>query len=275
MHRTLVPPPSSRAEFLSPSEAAARIGQDHFFSPLRMNDINLRARSAETADRYLSEYLGCLSTFTPAERDTIIQSVILANKLSGYMPKQTLRVNVPWNFAKLTGSCELEKNFPHTLGDVIVLSENVINRSQDARVLAETLLHEKVHVYQRMFPERTKYLLESVWNYEKITGPILSEFDFAARNNPDTDGFAYKLIGEDDGSSCISYMRFHSGNPNSIDDCGIKEEGGGCSDDTFRSLTASQKDHPYERMAYEIASVLSREQTLINSPLYDWMLENL
>ena len=52
---------------------------------------------------------------------------------------------IPWHF--IISKRNLEFGYPYTLGNTIVLPEHMVSD-----VSTETLLHEKIHVFQRMYP---------------------------------------------------------------------------------------------------------------------------
>ena len=86
----------------------------------------------------------------------------------------------PWKFTLFNG---LENNFPHTHHDIIFLPFGLINSTQNNRI---TLVHEKVHVFQKQSPEIFDDLYENYWHFKKISGEFLTKLPFDTRSNPDT-----------------------------------------------------------------------------------------
>lgn len=95
--------------------------------------------------------------------------------------------NIPWKIGK--SEHNLENNLPHTHGDVILMPNHF--KKQPFDVLARTLFHEKVHIYQRMYPLETVKLFTHYWGlrlvgYEAVTQPN-------SRTNPDSNRLRFEL----------------------------------------------------------------------------------
>lgn len=247
------------------SELARDIISSSFFSPERMTPANLFARGGwRSAEAYAAHYASRVRPFEQRDRETLRRVVAMADGILAVFPRQLLRRRVPWRFARLGDG--LEMNYPHTIGTAIMLSDQFLRRGEGDRSLAETLIHEKVHVYQRMFPERAADLIERIYRFSRtddraaLPPPLM-------RNNPDTDGRLYRSP-----QGQLVYMAFNGARPKSIADCSITTTAATRRDAAWNP---SMDEHPYERMAYEIASVAMRQQCLVNSPLYAWMVENL
>lgn len=99
----------------------------------------------------------------------------------------------PWKFIKLHH--KIEGGLPHTRNDCIVLSDNVLKQlafmhSQDAeaasQIVAQLLIHEQIHVMQRMHPTLFKSLYEDVWGFQYVRHIVKNE-DLLKRQilNPD------------------------------------------------------------------------------------------
>jgi hypothetical protein len=128
---------------------------------------------------------------------------------------------IKWNIGIVQNS-KYEGGFPHTRKDIIILPNNLTS--------VDTLIHEKVHIYQKMFPEDIKiYLKENgfVKYYELINREN-------HRANPDLDNWIYKK------NDKILETRYND-NPLSITDV-INGD--------FTS------EHPFEYMAYSIESTI-------------------
>lgn len=138
-----------------------------------------------------------------------------------------------WIFAK-TGN-KYEQGFPHTRKNVIFLSNNTINKNiasdMDDENLTSTLIHEKIHIYQRKESNIMNAFLQSN-GYKKIKYHPENR-----RSNPDINNDVYinPLTGK---IMCIQYSSLR---PNNIMD--IK--------DTSKLYG---EEHPYEKMAYDISN---------------------
>jgi hypothetical protein len=87
-----------------------------------------------------------------------------------------------WSFGLCTD--QYERGLPHTLGYVIMLPTRVFTYTDEA--FLNLLLHERIHVLQKMHPDAFKKLY-SEWEFKKIdssiVNPVYLEY---ARCNPDT-----------------------------------------------------------------------------------------
>ncbi len=147
----------------------------------RMNQIDLNVRDSININSYKKLYKDGYKEFTDIEKN-ILKSV--TNRLNELLKDDYKNIySIPWKFAKL--DYNLENGYPHTHGDIIVVSMKFFDL--DKNIMAGTLLHEKIHVYQRQFPLYTERLI-SLWNFKLIDR--LENYN-EARNNPDINNFVY------------------------------------------------------------------------------------
>ncbi len=233
-----------------------------------MSSRNLHVRQSTSTTEYLNRYISCIQPFTPNEKKHLTSVIRQATQLLDVFPRRRLSRNIPWRLAKL--ACHLENGYPHTLGDVIIVSGD--NASS---ITADTLIHEKIHVFQRLYPQETQELICGVYGYKKTRIEIPED----ARNNPDVDGYLYlkKTLGHTRPRSIASYMALRQ-DAVTIDDCYIKHV---VLDDTIpassspSSVTDTETyEHPFERMAYELTDTIT-SQKCYTTPAYGWMLRNL
>lgn len=165
---------------------------------------------------------------------------------------------IPWKFLSFSSRGNGEAPMPHTHGDIIFLPRGWENRKSNApifiREMTKTLIHEKIHIYQRMFPIETHYLLYNIWNIKPVQSqtPFLYQkklFDkkknsdkekeevSTIRLNPDTNSFIYAANDRKD----MIIPRFVNK-----------------SDDTF--YIKDKRDHPFEMMAYNITEFILGEK---------------
>ena len=131
-----------------------------------------------------------------------------------------------------------EEGYPHTRHDIIIIPLYLLNNKSQ---LVNILIHEKIHVYQKLYPEDineylknngfTKYKLRSEYNGMDNTG-------INTRSNPDMDEWIYK---DKDGNIM---MAEYIDNPKSIMD--VKTI----------PINNSKYEHPFEFMAYDITEHL-------------------
>jgi hypothetical protein len=140
--------------------------------------------------------------------------------------------NTRWKFGCVSGNL-YEGGLPHTRYDVIILPENVLLNYSDAE-LSKLILHEKIHVYQKMYPKDIEKYTQYHHFYKKMRR---NEVD-GARANPDLDEWIYN------DSNNISYMALYKADSNKI------------SDVTFYPNNSHFYEHPYEKMAYDMEKLL-------------------
>ena len=94
--------------------------------------------------------------------------------------------NVPWKLCKTTR--KLEEGMPHTHTDIIFLSDSFFRSNEKSKII--TLIHEKLHIYQRIKKEKTTKLYNN-FNFSKTPKKNIN----LRRTNPDLDSFDYNYNG--------------------------------------------------------------------------------
>ena len=248
----------------------------------RMTPMDLRARGyymgqcqdasyfftyetlAATRAAYMQAYVNAVVPFTPHEK-TVLDALVEAADLVLANYRNISRL--PWRFAKLKD--HIEHGYPHTHADVIFLHESFFSQSRRlSREMLKTIVHEKVHVYQRQYPAQTSYLIRGLWHYR----PHDDVKNYAdARNNPDVDGIVY-APGDKCGQAGF-YMAYRNhGAPD-------------LADAVVRTTTATNKaepageayEHPFERMAYQLGDIIVDQKLMDNSTglLMRWAIDHL
>jgi len=147
---------------LQPMEMAAKTGA-------RLTAKTLAGQRDETRRRYRES----VREFTAAERDTIRWYLsAIQPKLAAAYPALAA---TPWRFIKVTDS--IEGGLPHTRGGNIVLSQGALDglrrmRTEEPAAKAlfsagELLVHELIHVHQRIQPDRYAALYREHWGFVK------------------------------------------------------------------------------------------------------------
>lgn len=195
------------------------------------NEENARRRGAKSGEHCKIIYLNGLQEYDPFTNDDIfplIESIKLADKY--LIPFQNIS-KIPWKFMTFL---EGEFPYPHTHGDTICIPKKwtiLHYNKQNTKKLAETLVHEKIHIYQRKYPIYTHMLIMRVWNMkiQSFTEVFEKKEDVILRRNPDTNNFIYS-----DENGMIIVPEF-------------KDNGSGIIDD---------RDHPFEIMAYKLCDYI-------------------
>ena len=133
-----------------------------------------------------------------------------------------------------------EANLPHTRADVVLIAPALIPSGDDKvsqKRFAATLLHEKIHVYQRAYPQDIAAALDAEGYVRKGQRASVA----LVRANPDLDDWIYldPEAGPNKGKQMLAL--YASENPSGITD--VTQE------------NSAAFEHPYERMAYRIAAM--------------------
>lgn len=224
----------------------------------RMTPLDLHVRQAPSTEAYRSMYLHGQEVFLPEEQALLYA---LCKQADAYAHAFSRFQSIPWKFAKLSTS--LEQGFPHTLGDIILLSDRFFTLPSSRQV--SILLHEKVHVYQRMQPRALTSLYEA-WGFQPVS-TIPKDLQERQRNNPDLEGwyqYNNKLVMQlyEPGATALTHSQASLVDASS---CTFPE--------TYLPPYIEQLEHPHEIMASMVPLVLQEQLPLDEwtSHLIPWM----
>jgi len=192
-------------EFLTRSQTQNFLAADPdgFFA--RLGPYDLKARRCRSRQEYKALAVNSALEWTPQEKDQLWRQAQLAQEFLETTPYAGL----PWRFAK----AQYEEGLPHTRTNIIFLSEPVN---------AQTLVHEMVHVNQKMRGPR-------IPQGYVVTGQRIENL----RANPDTDGKVWYKNG-------VPADSFFIQNPRSITD------------------VQQYVQHPFEAEAYALDYAFTR-----------------
>jgi len=157
-------------KYLSINEFKNITNSSDFFN--NMNSYDLTVRKSNNLNEYLKKYQSGYRAFTMEQKRILTNIVnIIDNKINKYKNFK----NIKWIFVKI--DTNLENSYPHTIENVIILSNNFFNYSINGQI--NTIIHEKVHIYQRIYPQYIN-ILYNKWGFKK-TDIIVNN----NRNNPD------------------------------------------------------------------------------------------
>ena len=229
--------------FMSADETESYLKNDIDNYVKNLTALDLYARNVANHNEYIDKIILTAISFTPDEKRILIKCANNADdffrttKFEGLSYSHYLNGNdiadIKWNFAYTykNDRKEYEEGLPHTRDNIIFLSKYVMK--YDEHNLTNTLIHEKIHIYQRnnsmLFAKILSYMNYITLDIEK------QPYKKYIRSNPDTDGKVYYDILTNKELVCI----YRSDKPASINDIIIKNY----------SL-----EHPYEKIAYEIAN---------------------
>jgi hypothetical protein len=249
-----------RFVFLNKKQACEifKTDPDAYFE--RLNELDRHAMKLPTTEVAIQHMCKNSRSFTPEEQAKIIRCCIQADQFFR-------NVNIPyfdgnkaaemnWNFVITIGTSN-EEGMPHTKGDIIYISDIVI--SYPDTELTATLIHEKIHVYERKYPDLMEKWMK--WaGYKRYRYQSQIE---TARSNPDVDGWTYiDPMGKEtvvhynvhlaEGFSHLKGIEKYSKLPTSI------------YDSIYPHNDSADSEHPYEMLAYRIDNMYT--QMVKNKP---------
>jgi len=160
------------------------------------SSLDLRARGVGSLNEYLQRIESvCLQGACDPDKESIIRRACASvdwtekTRLSYWIDMGRLRA-LPWTIAVTKGKgSAYEYGLPHTRGDVIIIPESDVADTDD---FVDTLMHEQLHVYQKMYPEDFQKYLDSEGFVRHCWR---KEIDNVAAN-PDADEWVYSKDGE-------------------------------------------------------------------------------
>jgi hypothetical protein len=184
----------------------------------KLTNYDLMSLNATSKDNYLQKSINVASNFTDTEKNKLSEATQKADEyfLSmndiPYIDKYKL-ANMKWNFSK-TLRRDYEAGYPHTREDTIFLPEEILNIPM--KDLTRTLIHEKVHVYQRLHHD--DFLKWTEYNdYKRFKR--FEDYPMR-RSNPDLDGIVYL-----DKTGKETLAMFNTLTPKSIDEATYPQPG--------------------------------------------------
>jgi len=194
----------------------------------QLSTEDLIARKASTVQEYLKKSAADVLLITEGQKLVLINAVDAASKFfetyRNYYIDPVLFKNLPWKFIMTAGY--YENGLPHTRADYIFITPDVFRQSVDD--IVRLLIHEKVHIYQRVYKELILEKLKAR-NYQVYR---LRKGYPLIRANPDLDENIYL-----DPTNNVMVQTYASMTPKNISD-----------------VKGSYMEHPYEEMAYAIAN---------------------
>jgi len=201
---------------------------DNFYN--KFNKIDYEVRKINNISEYSLKIKNSVVDFNQNEKKKILDVI-------KYIDEKFTKINLPWlNGQKfnnipwkigLINGYEYENGLPHTRGKYIIVPRQNLERHN----FSKTLIHEKVHVYQKMYPDDIDIFLK-LNNFKKIRK--VNESDMI-RVNMDIDDWIY--TDENDNE----YKAVFNKNPVDIQD--VK----------FTPCNSQICEHPLEKMAIDIS----------------------
>ena len=224
-------------EYLTSQKVIDFLNKDNDNYVKNLSRFDLIARKVDTNNEYIQKISNCAKDFTEKQKNIINNCCIKADEfLKQYNDlldgKEIAKLN--WKFALTDkqNEFEYEDGLPHTRSDIIFFSDKMIPETETPD-LVNTLIHEKIHVYQRKDESVVDAILS---NSDKLGFHKIVYFNPKKRANPDLNNNIYKNPKNE-----IMQCYYNSDNPNSIQDVTCLHNN-------------SVNEHPYEFLAYTIAN---------------------
>lgn len=223
--------PSAGVRFMTADETAIFIMQDPDGYVKNMSPTDLYARKTSSPEQYISRCAKVAKEFSSAQKIRFTKACKDADdffrSLNDTYIDSDKMIKIPWVLAMTEGET-YEDGLPHTRANIIFVSSFMNEQSNE---LVRTMIHEKLHLYQRLYPEEIVHMIYAKgfkqWKL-RMGEPRI-------RANPDVDPWIYMNPENNEPMMAV----YTSDRPSNISDVFLK-------DYTF--------EHPYEYVAYEIAS---------------------
>ena len=238
-------------QFVSQTDTAHFLLHDTDKYVQSMSTSDLVARKSACKEEYRLRGYYAAKEFNGDQKATLQNACVQADKFFKDFSKKpvaffdgTKAAAILWKLALIGDT--IEDGMPHTREDVIFVHDSLIKGSEEA--LVRTLIHEKVHIYQRKFTKEQSSLANEDGSNSQVflTNHMVKGLGFTrskkrselmcdVRSNPDVDEWVYKNPKD----SKDMYLCYRSSNPTNISDV----------------IGQHSDEHPYEYIAYEIAKL--------------------
>jgi hypothetical protein len=230
----------SKNVFLSKNQLETFLINDSDNYYKTFNDIDFRVRNIKSINDYIINIKkSCIDIDTDNINKLIKYTKIADNnikkiKIDGFDGMKCS--NITWNIGLVSGSL-YEAGLPHTRGtmkeSIIVLPDTLLSIFNTQNSIVRTLIHEKIHIYQKMYPyDINKYLnINGYIKHSKKTSFINT------RANPDLDEYIY--MNKDKIIMKAVY----------------KENASYISDVVIEPIDDYMYEHPLEYMAYVLSNI--------------------
>jgi hypothetical protein len=218
--------------FLSKEELFNILNEDNdnYYKKFLNNDFI--ARNIKNIDEYKYKIEESVTDFTEYEKNKLRKCIHLADtkllntNLDWFQGKDTM--DIIWKIGLINGKL-YENGLPHTRNDTIIFSKKYINNSS-IKNLMKTLIHEKIHLYQKKYPDKINSFLKK-YNFTKYKKRTAED---NTRANPDIDEWIYANDKNE------IFKAVYIKNPKTIEDI------------NYYAGNGQSYEHPFEKMAIEI-----------------------
>jgi hypothetical protein len=220
------------------------LNNDDLFEILSKNDDNYyktffltdyKARNINTIEEYINYIKISVDNFSDYDKNKIEKCIKKANlffeKIHFEWFDGKKANKIPWKIGCVSGKL-YENGLPHTRLDVIIISKENIKNYTETKLI-NTLIHEKVHIYQKKYKNDIIIYLKNN-HFVKLKEREKTD---NIRSNPDLDNFIYIDSNKD------VYKALYNNNPSSIEDI------------IYYPINNQSYEHPFEKMAIFIEDI--------------------
>lgn len=206
-----------------------------------MNKYDLQARGVQSTGAALVQFMNGVRKPNSKEASILSKAI---KKADSFIPNESRLASIPWKL--LISNDHIESGFPHTHADMIIIpNSHVISAASRIDNLVHTLIHEKVHVYQRMYPCESNTLYLKYWRMSIGARINCNSILPSRRSNPDTNMLVYL---DEKGKSI--HLNFDTSSSHSV---------------SLSKTIGDPRDHPHEIMAYVVTHLLTHNASHIQS----------
>ena len=189
--------------FMTYRDTANFLAKDNDGYVRNLTELDLHARNVKTHIDYLNNIDDTTVSFTDDEKKLLVKC---ANNADKYLKDEKFAelnygkhldgkqiADIKWIFANTYTNYskdvikEYEQGLPHTRENIILLSKNVLK--YDELDLTSTLIHEKIHIYQRYNPELFDKIIKEM-GLKELEKKSFRHSKYI-RSNPDTNNKLY------------------------------------------------------------------------------------
>lgn len=208
--------------------------QDEYISSLGKKDLAIR--NVQTTTEYKKAIKDSFCEIDENLKNILTRSCLKVDKILNESEPIMWGIDLGklsklnWNIG-CTCDDKYENGFPHTRIDVIILPLNIVKKRDEENTLCRLLLHEKVHIYQKVYKKEVEEDIVTNQHF-KVTGTRAND-----PANPDLNDKKYSHA--DKGQFYATYQN----NPKSFRDIKYAND-------------RSSFEHPFEWIAYEFEKLL-------------------
>jgi hypothetical protein len=214
---------------------------DSFYETL--TEMDLKMRGVSSIEEYRHRIIDCCVEPTIGDRFRIGWIIMCACFTlcythpirNNWFDSIKCALDIPWNIGIVDNTNRYEAGLSHTRGNIIFITRETLYESN----IIATMIHEKIHTYQKTYPS-------SIENYIRIFRftPKITLHDNVVKNgeyvraNPDTNQWIYT----DENNQLLKAVYLPNANT-------IRKV-------QYTPCNSQYCEHPYERMVYDILDLM-------------------